>query len=43
MPVDYLPAKTDVEIDKTTRSRILEVSKFEETDRDHIFSVIRIG
>ncbi|MDH5399544.1 MAG: helix-turn-helix domain-containing protein [Cyclobacteriaceae bacterium] len=38
--LDYLSGKTDVEMDKTTRSRILEVSKFEETDRDHIFSVI---
>lgn len=38
--LDYLTGKTDVEMDKVTRKRILEVSKFEETDRNHIFSVI---
>ena len=27
-------------MDKNTRKRILEVSKFEEQDREHIFSVI---
>ena len=38
--LDYLTGKVDVEMDKTTRSRILEVSKFDEDDRLHIFSVI---
>jgi len=38
--LDYLTGKTDVEMDKNTRSRILEVSKFEEQDREHVFSVI---
>ncbi len=38
--LDYLTGKTDVEMDKTTRKRILEVSKFDEDDRFHIFSVI---
>ncbi len=38
--LDYLTGKTDVEMDKDTRSRILEVSKFGEKDREHIFSVI---
>jgi transcriptional regulator with XRE-family HTH domain len=38
--LDYLTGKTDVEMDKDTQKRILEVSKFEEADRDHIFSVI---
>lgn len=38
--LDFLTGKTDVEIDKDTRNRILEVSKFEEKDREHIFSVI---
>ena len=38
--LDYLTSKEDVQIDKDTSSRILEVSKFEETDRNHIFSVI---
>jgi len=38
--LDYLVGKTDVEMDKTTRRRILEVSKFEEEDKNHIFSVI---
>ena len=40
---DYKSAllgKEDVQIDKDTSSRILEVSKFEETDKKHIFSVI---
>ena len=38
--LDYLTGQVDVEMDKNTRKRILEVSKFEETDRNHIFSVI---
>lgn len=38
--LDYLTGKKDVQIDKDTSSRILEVSKFEEADRNHIFSVI---
>ena len=38
--LDYLTGKVDVEMDKNTQSRILEVSKFEEKDREHIFSVI---
>jgi len=38
--LDYLTGKEDVQIDKTTSQRILEVSKFEEQDREHIFSVI---
>ena len=38
--LDYLMGKTDIEMDKTTRKRILEVSKFEEDDKNHIFSVI---
>ena len=38
--LDYLVGKTDVEIDKTTLERILEVSKFSPEDREHIFSVI---
>ena len=38
--LDYLTGKVDVEMDKYTRERILEVSKFEEKDREHIFSVI---
>jgi hypothetical protein len=29
-----------VQIDKTASTRILEVSKFEEQDRNHIYSVI---
>ena len=40
MLVDYLIGKMDVDMDKTTKKRILEVSKFDETDRLHIFSVI---
>jgi hypothetical protein len=38
--LDYLSGKTDTEIDKNTRNRILEVSKFDEDDKLHIFSVI---
>lgn len=38
--LDYLTGKVDVEMDRNTRSRILEVSRFEEKDREHIFSVI---
>ena len=38
--LDYLTGKVDVEMDKITRKRILEVSKFEEEDKIHIFSVI---
>ncbi|MFT7614828.1 MAG: transcriptional regulator with XRE-family HTH domain [Parvicellaceae bacterium] len=38
--LDYLTGKVDVQMDKTIRKRILEVSKFEETDRNHIYSVI---
>jgi transcriptional regulator with XRE-family HTH domain len=38
--LDYLTGKEDVQIDKTASTRILEVSKFEEQDRNHIYSVI---
>jgi transcriptional regulator with XRE-family HTH domain len=38
--LDYLTGKADVQMDKTTRKRILEVSKFNEDDRLHVFSVI---
>ncbi len=38
--LDYLVGKIDVELDKTTLNRILEVSRFSEEDRNHIYSVI---
>ncbi len=38
--LDYLTGKVDVEMDKITRKRILEVSKFDDDDKFHIFSVI---
>lgn len=38
--LDYLTGKVDVEMDKNTQNRILEVSKFEDKDKEHIFSVI---
>ena len=38
--LDYLTGKAVVIMDKNTRERILEVSKFEEADQNHIFSVI---
>jgi len=37
---NYLTDKEDIQIDKDTSTRILEVSKFEETYRNHVFSVI---
>ena len=38
--IDYLVGKTDIELDPKTLSRILEVSRFSEQDREHVFSVI---
>lgn len=38
--LDYLTGKVDVEMDRTIHDRILEVSKFDEKDQQHIFSVI---
>lgn len=38
--LDYLTGKVDVEMDKVTQKRILEVSKLEKEDKLHIFSVI---
>ena len=38
--LDYLVGKTDIEVDPKTLSRIVEVSTFNEEDREHIFSVI---
>ena len=38
--LDFLVGKVDVEMDKTTRKRILEVFKFDDDDKLHIFSVI---
>ena len=38
--LDYLTGKVDVEIDKAIQKRILEVSKFDDDDKLHIFSVI---
>ncbi|GAA3523232.1 hypothetical protein GCM10022393_42530 [Aquimarina addita] len=38
--LNYLTGKTDVEMDKVTAKRILEVSKFNEDDKNHMFSVI---
>ena len=38
--LDYLTGKTDVEMDKDIQKRILEVSKFDQEDRQNIFSVI---
>ena len=36
----YLAGQIDVEMDKGIQKRILEVSKFEEADKEHIFSMI---
>lgn len=38
--LDFLTGQVDAQMDKTTRKRILEVSTFDEDDRNHIFSVI---
>lgn len=38
--LDYLTGKADVQVDKITHERILEVSKFDDQDKLHIFSVI---
>ncbi|CAA0227438.1 helix-turn-helix domain-containing protein [Tenacibaculum maritimum] len=38
--LDYLTGRTETIIDKNTHNRILEVSNFEQQDREHIFSVI---
>lgn len=38
--LDFLTGKADVQMDKIMQKRILEVSKFEDSDREHIFSVI---
>jgi transcriptional regulator with XRE-family HTH domain len=38
--LDFLTGRADVQMDNTTRERILEVSKFSEQDKEHIFSVI---
>ncbi|MFK7756237.1 MAG: helix-turn-helix domain-containing protein [Flavobacteriales bacterium] len=38
--LDFLTGKADVQLDKVMQKRILEVSKFEDIDREHIFSVI---
>ena len=40
--LDYLLLKKDIPIDTNISSRILEVSKFEPEDRNHIFSVIDV-
>ncbi|WP_289001042.1 DNA-binding protein [uncultured Roseivirga sp.] len=38
--LDYLVGKTDIEVDPKTAKRILEVSKSNEEDREHVFSII---
>jgi transcriptional regulator with XRE-family HTH domain len=38
--LDFLVGKTQVEFDKNVQRRILEVSMFDNQEREHIFSVI---
>ncbi len=38
--LDYLVGKTDVQIDKNILQRILELSKFSDQDKEHIFAVL---
>ena len=38
--LDFLVGHTDVQLDPTTRDRILAISAFTEEDRQHLFAVI---
>ena len=38
--LDYLVGKTDVQMDKTIFKRVMELSKFSEEDKSHIFAVL---
>jgi transcriptional regulator with XRE-family HTH domain len=38
--LDYLVGKTDTQVDKTILNRILELSKFSDEDKNHIFAVM---
>lgn len=38
--LDYLVGNTDYELDKATLKRILEISKFSDKDKEHIFVMI---
>jgi transcriptional regulator with XRE-family HTH domain len=38
--LDYLVGKTDVQLDKVILKRILELTKFSDEDKDHIFAVL---
>ena len=38
--LDYLVGQTDQELDKTTQQRILEISKFSDEDKNHIWALL---
>lgn len=38
--LDYLVGKTDVQMDKTIFKRVMELSKFSDEDKSHIFAVL---
>lgn len=38
--LDYLVGQTDVQMDKTISKRIMELSKFSDEDKAHIFAVL---
>ena len=38
--LDYLVGKTDIQVDKTIFKRILELSKFNDEDKAHIYAVL---
>lgn len=38
--LDYLVGATDVQVDKNIFKRILEISKFSDEDKNHVFAVL---
>ena len=38
--LDYLVGKTDVEIDKNIFKRVVDISKFSQEDKNHVFAVL---
>lgn len=38
--LDYLVGQTDEELDKATQKRIMEISKFSDEEKNHIWAVI---
>ena len=38
--LDYLVGNTDIQVDKVVLKRVLEISKFSDEDKEHIFAVL---